>query len=115
VTTVHTITVLPEGRAFRCAETRSVLHGMEQAAATGIQVGCRSGGCGVCRVQVVAGTFTARRMSKAHVTEEDIARGLVLACRIHPTSDLTVEWRPRATAPEAAPTGSVSSTTTTTT
>jgi ferredoxin len=86
----HTITVEPAGTQFRCPDTRSVLVGMEYLGADGIQVGCRSGGCGVCRVQVLAGTYTAMRMSKAHVDEGDLARGIVLACRIFPTSDLHV-------------------------
>lgn len=96
-----TVTVVGHDRSFRCPDTRSVLHGMEQAAAAGIQVGCRSGGCGVCRIQVTAGTYTARRMSRAHVSEADVASGLVLACRTFPTSDLTVEWRPRVIGPAA--------------
>lgn len=99
--TFHTVTVVGHERTFRCADTRSVLHGMEQAAASGIQVGCRSGGCGVCRIQVVDGTYTAKRMSKAHVSEADVASGLVLACRTFPTGDLTVEWRPRVFDPSA--------------
>jgi hypothetical protein len=35
-------------------------------------------------------TCTAKRMSKAHVDEADLAAGVVLACRIFPTSDLSV-------------------------
>jgi ferredoxin len=86
----HTITVEPEGTQFRCPDTRNVLVGMEYLGAEGIQVGCRSGGCGVCRVQVLAGTYIAKRMSKAHVDEADLALGIVLACRIFPTGDLSV-------------------------
>ena len=49
------------------------------SAPDGIQVGCRGGGCGVCRVEVLAGdVYTAKRMSKAHVTEADLAHGIVL-------------------------------------
>jgi phenol hydroxylase P5 protein len=61
----------------------------------GVQVGCRSGGCGVCRVEVLSGTYTAKKMSKAHVTEDDLERNIVLSCRIFPTSDLVVRPCPR--------------------
>jgi ferredoxin len=86
----HTITIEPGGEQFRCPDERSVLVGMEYLGSHGIQVGCRSGGCGVCRVQVLSGTYTAKRMSKAHVDEGDLLAGVVLACRIFPTSDLSV-------------------------
>lgn len=86
----HTITVVPSGEQFRCPDDRSVLVGMEYLGARGIQVGCRSGGCGVCRVQVLSGTYIAKKMSKAHVSADDLADDVVLSCRILPTSDLSV-------------------------
>jgi ferredoxin len=92
---VHTVTVIDDGPPFRCPDGRDVLGGMEITAGQGIQVGCRSGGCGVCRIEVLDGTFTARRMSKAHVTDDDVAHGIVLACRTYPTSDLTVRRCPK--------------------
>jgi ferredoxin len=94
--TVHTVTVEPAGVAFRCHDTKSILVGVEQSGGGQyIQVGCRSGGCGVCRVQVLSGTFSAKRMSKAFVTDADVADGLVLSCRAFPTSDLVVTPRPK--------------------
>jgi ferredoxin len=86
----YTVTIEPAGEQFRCPDTKNVLVGMEYVSAHGIQVGCRSGGCGVCRVQVLSGSYTARRMSKAHCDETDLALGVVLACRVFPTSDLSV-------------------------
>ena len=61
---------------------------MEALGKKGIPVGCRSGGCGVCKVQVVSGSYTKRVMSRAHVSAEEEAAGLVLSCCIKPTSDL---------------------------
>ena len=95
MTGAHTVTVVPEGSGYACAAERSVLHGMEHAGAQGIPVGCRNGGCGVCRVRVLAGTYTTRKMSKAFVTEADLAEGIVLACRTTPTGDLTVQCCPK--------------------
>ena len=96
--TMHTITVEPSGATFRCPDTKSILLGVETSGGGQfIQVGCRSGGCGVCRVQVLSGSFTAKRMSKAFVTEDDLAEGLVLSCRAFPTSDLVVTPRPKTT------------------
>ncbi len=67
---------------------------MEQLGRKGIPVGCR-GGCGVCKVRIVAGKYHATKMSPQHVTREDEANGFVLACRTLPHSDicLTVEGK----------------------
>ena len=80
--TVYTVTVAPEGRTFRCPDTKSILVGVEHSGgADTIQVGCRSGGCGVCRVEVLDGTYTAKRMSKAFCTDDDVARTVDRATR----------------------------------
>lgn len=93
--TALTVTVIPVGHQFACAPDTLVLDAVERAGTRSVDIGCRRGGCGVCRVQVLAGVFTGKVMSKAHVTAEDIASGLVLACRIFPTTDLVIEPRPK--------------------
>ena len=64
---------------------------MEQLALKGIPVGCRNGGCGVCKVQVVSGAYETRKMSRAVVSAEQEAQGCVLACKLHPRGDLKVK------------------------
>jgi ferredoxin len=86
----HTITIEDSAVSFRCPDTRSVLDGMDCLGRKGIPVGCKGGGCGVCKVQVVAGTYEASVMSTAHISQEDLAAGRVLACKVKPTSDLIV-------------------------
>ncbi len=77
-----------------------VLHAMIRAAQRCIPVGCRGGGCGACRVRVLAGTYATRRMSRRHVSPVDEADQIVLACRLLPSSDIVVE---RAPAPAVVP------------
>ncbi|QTD45371.1 2Fe-2S iron-sulfur cluster-binding protein [Ottowia testudinis] len=84
----YTITIDDTGESYRCVDYRSVLEGMEALGKKGIPVGCRNGGCGVCKVQVTAGSYSRRVMSREHVSEADEAAGCVLSCRIKPTSDL---------------------------
>ena len=55
-----------------------------------LPVGCRRGGCGVCRVRVLAGQYRSDLMSRSHVSAEDEAAGVVLACCIYPLSDLSL-------------------------
>lgn len=80
--------------SFTVGAGRKVLHEMAMSGRAPLVVGCRGGGCGACRVRVVSGTYEALRMSARHVTPDDLARGVVLACRIVPTSDLVVEPAP---------------------
>lgn len=86
--TTYTITIEDDGSSYRCTDTRSLLEGMEALGKKGIPVGCRGGGCGVCKVQVLAGEFTKRVMSREHISEAEEAQGCVLACRVRPTSEV---------------------------
>jgi ferredoxin len=84
----YTILIEDTGESYRCVDYRSVLQGMEALGRKGIPVGCRQGGCGVCKIQVTAGSYTQRVMSREHVSAEEEAAGCALSCRIKPTSDL---------------------------
>ena len=86
----YTIVIEDTGETFRCSSQQSVLTGMERLGRHGISIGCRQGGCGVCKVQVIEGTYERRVMSRAFISTEDEAAGRVLACRIRPTSDMRV-------------------------
>lgn len=88
--TAFTITIDDTGESYRCVDYRSVLEGMEALGKKGIPVGCRQGGCGVCKVRVIDGSYSKRVMSRDHVSPEDEAAGCVLSCRIKPTSDLRI-------------------------
>ncbi|WP_323754162.1 2Fe-2S iron-sulfur cluster binding domain-containing protein [Marinobacter sp.] len=87
------------GDHFLCQEGQTVLKAMELAGKKCVPVGCRGGGCGFCKIRIVEGDFECGKMSKAHVPAEAIDKGEVLACRIYPLTDLTIECVPL---PEAA-------------
>ena len=78
------------GETFRCSPNESLLVGMERLGKKGIPVGCRGGGCGVCKVEIVSGSYLKRVMSRDYVSVEDEAADRVLACRVRPTSDITL-------------------------
>jgi len=88
---LHTVTIEDDGSSYRCYDSQTLLEGMENLGKKGIPVGCRGGGCGVCKVQVLSGSFTKRVMSREHVSAEEEAQGCVLACRIKPTSAVTLQ------------------------
>lgn len=78
------------GESYLCAEDENVLRGMEALGRRGIPVGCRGGGCGVCKVHITHGEYEARKMSKAYVNDEELAEHVVLACRVYPRSELAL-------------------------
>jgi len=93
------ITELTSGRRFSCQPRQSLLKAMEQTGKCAIPVGCRGGGCGLCKVQILSGAFECGPMSRKHVNEEARCRGQVLACRVYPLSDMTFECRAAAEQP----------------
>lgn len=85
------ITLADSGASFPCKDGQNVLAAMERLGRRGIPVGCRGGGCGICRVQVVGGArYRTQKMSRAQVSEADQAAGICLACKLIPEGDLTL-------------------------
>ena len=67
-----------------------LLTAMERQMRRDVRVGCRRGGCGVCKVKVLSGRYRTGPMSRSKVTEEEQAAGVALACRLYPESELQV-------------------------
>lgn len=85
------ITLADSGVSFSCKDGQNVLAAMERLGRRGIPVGCRGGGCGICRVQVVDGArYRTQKMSRAQVSVDDEASGICLACKLIPEGDLTL-------------------------
>jgi len=85
------IAIQNTGESFCCREDEHVLGAMERALCKGIPVGCRNGGCGACKVQVTQGRYVKRKMNRAVLSLEEEARGVALACKIYPQSDMKVK------------------------
>lgn len=58
------------------------------------RVGCRRGGCGVCKVDIVEGEVDYERPVAASVLDEqERADGVCLPCRAVPRGDVTIALR----------------------
>lgn len=79
---------------FDCSENQSLLDAMIRAGRCGIKVGCRNGGCGICRVRITQGRYSTGKMTRSRISEGDEAEGVVLACRVFPSSDISLEPLP---------------------
>ncbi|MFT5133933.1 MAG: ferredoxin [Gammaproteobacteria bacterium] len=86
---MYQIKIEDSGETFKCAADKNVLKAMEQLGRKGIPMGCRGGGCGICRVQVLGdGAYHTGKMSRAQVSLKDETLGICLACKLVPDSDL---------------------------
>ncbi len=84
--------VAQTGESYACATDESLLRGMLRLGRRGIPAGCVNGGCGVCKVRIVDGTVRALGpVSRAHVSADEEAAGLTLACRVAPAGAVTLE------------------------
>ncbi len=75
---------------FDCPENEPALRAMERLGRRQVQVGCRGGGCGVCKVLVLAGDYRTGKMSRQQVSEDEERLGYALACRLFPKSNLVL-------------------------
>lgn len=86
------VCVAQSGESYACATTESLLAGMLRLGRKGIPVGCVNGGCGVCKVRILAGTVQALGpLSRAHISPAEEADGYTLACRVAPTEAVRLE------------------------
>ena len=73
------------------ASAQRTLLDAASAARLPLLVGCKGGGCGVCKVLVVNGAIEHGVYSKSVLTDEERAAGYVLACQARPLSDVTID------------------------
>lgn len=85
------IAVEGSNQVIRCRKGETLLGASQRIGQRCLQVGCRGGGCGVCKVKVLQGTYTERFMSKKVITDADRENHVVLACCIYPAEDMVVQ------------------------
>jgi len=88
----YPVRILDCGAVYGCAADETLLQGMARLGKKGIPVGCLNGGCGVCKVVIRSGEVRKTgAMSRAHVCAQEETEGVVLACRVTPTSAVELE------------------------
>jgi len=89
--TAFTIIVVNRNEEFQCRPENSLLSGMEYQQKQAINVGCRGGGCGICKIRILSGDYETKKMSTKHVSIEQRKTGIALSCRIFPRSNMVIE------------------------
>jgi len=76
---------------YGAKQEQTLLNSMLALGRKGIPSGCHGGGCGVCRVKVLEGTYKCEKLSRQHVSEQQELEGYVLACRAYPESNIRLK------------------------
>ncbi|MDI3257214.1 MAG: 2Fe-2S iron-sulfur cluster binding domain-containing protein [Kyrpidia sp.] len=87
---VYRVWVDGEERVFACGPDQDLLAAAVVQGVRSIKRGCRGGGCGMCKVRVVDGTYDLGKSSVAVLPPAEREQGYVLACKTIPTSDLNI-------------------------
>ena len=88
-----TIIVQPSGTEIEIDPDDTVLAGLQRAGYA-YTVGCKRGGCGICKIDVLDGSFSYNRIvADTVVTPEERVDGTCLSCRAVPDEDLTIQMR----------------------
>ncbi|ALK97920.1 ferredoxin [Massilia sp. WF1] len=86
-----TVSLVETSESFQCRDGETLLQGLARLGRKGIPVGCLNGGCGICKVHILSGDVECGAMSRAHVGEDEVCRGVVLACRARPRTDVQLK------------------------
>jgi CDP-4-dehydro-6-deoxyglucose reductase len=87
------VTMQPGGQQVPLEDGDTVLEGLYRAGYA-ITVGCRRGGCGICKADLRDGSVSYRKaVAESVLPESEQAAGTCLTCRAVPDTDVTIALR----------------------
>lgn len=87
------VSIHPTGEVIYLEPGETVLSGLYKAGYA-YTVGCKRGGCAICKVDCLSGEFEYNRtVADSVITQDELTDGTCLSCRAVPTSDITIEMR----------------------
>lgn len=85
------VTILPEGVQLTAAADETLLRALGRAGLR-YRVGCKRGGCGICKVHLLLGEVRYERPIAASVLSDDErVEGICLSCRAVPLTNIVIE------------------------
>jgi len=86
-----TVQLGPGGSPLPCHPNETIAVAARRAGWS-LAVGCREGGCGVCKIHITSGEYELTGpMSRKHVTAAEQAAGYSLACRTRPLGPVVID------------------------
>ncbi len=88
----YTVKIENQNLEFACKEGESIVDSLSRVDARHPMVGCKGGGCGICKSKVISGDYTTGNMSVVRCSHEEREQGYVLACKTYPSSDMVIDY-----------------------
>jgi ferredoxin len=85
------VTVLPDGVRICAADGETVLGALGRAGLR-YRIGCRRGGCGICKLLLLGGEVRYERpIAESVLSDDEKVAGICLSCRAVPITNVLVE------------------------
>jgi len=85
------VTVLPDGVRISATDGETVLAALGRAGLK-YRIGCRRGGCGVCKLRLLAGEVRYERpVADSVLSDDEKVAGICLSCRAVPITNVLIE------------------------
>lgn len=85
------VTIMPDGIRVTMAEDETLLRALSRAGLR-YRVGCKRGGCGICKVKLVHGEVRYERpIAQQVLSDDERVEGVCLSCRAVPLTSIAIE------------------------
>jgi ferredoxin len=85
------VTIMPDGLQVTAGDDETVLRALARAGLR-YRVGCKRGGCGICKVQLRLGEVRYERpVAETVLTDDERVEGVCLSCRAVPLTNVVIE------------------------
>jgi CDP-4-dehydro-6-deoxyglucose reductase len=85
------VTILPDGVHVEARDEETLLRALARAGLR-YRVGCKRGGCGICKVQLKVGEVRYERpIAESVLSDDERVEGICLSCRAVPITDIVIE------------------------
>jgi ferredoxin len=85
------ITILPDGVHATATGDDTLLRALARAGMR-YRVGCKRGGCGICKLQLLEGEVRYERpIAESVLSDDERVEGICLSCRAVPLTNIVVE------------------------
>ena len=85
------VTILPDGVHVTAHPDETLLRALAKAGLR-YRVGCKRGGCGICKVQLKLGEVSYERpIAESVLSDDERVEGICLSCRAVPLTNIVIE------------------------
>ena len=85
------VTILPDDVRVTAADGETLLRALARAGLR-YRVGCKRGGCGICKVQLILGEVRYERpVADSVLSDDERVEGICVSCRAVPITNIVIE------------------------